>query len=432
MSEGMMIVFGFSLITILALSGMPIFAALGLGSVLASLPFVGIDALLQGGLFAWKQLNTVGLLAMPGFLLMGNLFFQQGFGKDLYNSANQWLGRMPGGLLLATTILGAMFGFISGSMMAGIATVGAMALPEVERKGYDTKLSMGALAIAGTLSSLIPPSLIGILYASLAEIPLGPFLIAGILPGLLLTILIMIYILIRFTINPSLGPAGFSTNFKEKLKSLKGVIPVIGSFIFIFGGLYMGLWSAVEASATGAIIALIFCIAYRRLTRHGIDRALYQTLRVCAMVYMIIISAGFLNYFVFVSDTDQKILEALNLLHMPSWMLMLFMMVLLSFMGCLMDALAIVLVGVPVFLPIAVSLGYDKIWFGIILIISCELAQITPPVGMNLYILRDMATKETSTIDIIKGATPFVAVVWVLFILLLIFPDIALWLPSLM
>ena len=420
------------MITLLALSGMPIFAALGLGSILSSLPFVGLDALLQGGVFAWKQLNTVGLLAMPGFLLMGNLFFQHGFGKDLFDSANKWLGRLPGGLLLATTIMGAMFGFISGSMMAGIATVGAMALPEVEKKGYDRKLSMGALAIAGTLASLIPPSLIAILYASLAEIPLGPFLMAGILPGLLLTTLIMIYILVRFYINPSLGPSGFSTNFIEKLKSLKGVAPVIGSFIFVFGGLYLGFWSAVEASASGAVIALIFCIVYRRLSWRGLDRALYQTVRVCGMVYMIIISAGFLNYFVFVSNTDGEILAALNLLHMPSWMLMLFIMIILSCMGCLMDAIAIVLVSVPVFMPVVVSLGYDKIWFGIVLIVSVELAQITPPVGMNLYLLRDMAAKKTSTLDIIKGTIPFIGVVWVLFILLLIFPNIALWLPSLM
>jgi tripartite ATP-independent transporter DctM subunit len=432
MSEGIMIALGFFIITGLAISGMPIFAALGLGAILGALPFVGIEELLQGGLFAWKQLNTVGLLAMPGFVLMGNLFFQQGFGNDLFESAYKWLGRLPGGLLLATTALGAMFGFVSGSMMAGLATVGAMALPEIEAKGYDTKLSMGALAIAGTLASLIPPSLLMILYASLAEIPLGPFLIAGILPGLLLSALIMVYISIRFVINPNLGPAGLSTTLREKLQSLKGLFPVAGTFIFIFGGLYLGFWSAVEASASGAVLALLFCLVYRRLTWNGLERAFYQTVRLCGMVYLIIISAGFLNYFIFVSHTDERLLAALSLLPMPSWMLMLFIMILLSLMGCFMDALAIVLVSVPVFMPAAVALGYEKFWFGIILIVACELAQVTPPVGVNLYIIRDMAAEGTTTADIIKGAIPFVGVVWALFVLLLLFPDIALWLPSLM
>lgn len=420
---------GLVLLTIFSLSGMPIFVAIGLGGIVGSLFFVDIGPLLEGGVFIWKQLNSIGLLALPGFVLMGNIFFQHGFGKDLYDTAYKWLGQIRGGLLYTSTAFGALFGFVSGSMAAGLITVASVTLPEVERRGYDKRLSLGSLSIAGTLSVLIPPSMLMIVYSTLAEVSLGYLFFAGIFPGLLLSALIMAYILIRSGINRSLCPAGPSVSMSEKLRSLRGIAPVIITFVVVLGGIYIGVWSAVEAAASGAVIAYLCCVLYGRATWTRLKDSLYPTLRICAMVYMIMISAAFLNYFIFVSKFDEVLLALISSLNLPNWVIMASILLILTFMGCLFDIMGIMLISVAVFLPVVITIGYDPIWFGIILIIGCELAQVTPPVGLNLYVLKDLAGEGTTTTDVIVGSYPFVFVIWVLFAILTLFPQIALWLP---
>jgi C4-dicarboxylate transporter DctM subunit len=209
-------------------------------------------------------------------------------------------------------------------------------------------------------------------------------------------------------------------------------VPVLFTFLIVLGGIYMGVWSVIEAASTGAILAVIFSIVYRRLNWVRLRSSLYTTFRICSMVFTIVISATFLNYFVFVSKFDEMLVSFVNLLDLPGWAVIIAILLILSAMGCIFDMMALLLLSIPVFLPLAASVGYSPVWFGIILIIAAELALITPPVGLNLFILKDLAPKGTTTMDVAKGALPLVSVVWLLFILLTAFPQIALWLPSVM
>jgi tripartite ATP-independent transporter DctM subunit len=418
------------LLIVSLLYGIPVFVGLGLGGLIGSMFFMGPKVMLEMGHLTWESLDKYSLLAIPGFVWMGNLYFQHEFGKELYDAAYKWLGQFRGSLLLASTALGALFGFICGSAAAGAATIGSVTIPEIERRGYDKKLSLGSLAIAGSLSSLIPPSLIMIIYASLAEVSLGRLFFAGIIPGLLLASLIAAYIFVRATVNKDLCPPGPPTSWREKFRSIKGIIPVATSFIIIFGGIYMGVWSAIEAAPVGAIVALLFCAVFRRLTWARFKASVDSTLRICAMVYMIIIAASLLNNFVFVSKLDATLVAAVTRLPLPNWGVMILVLLVLTLMGCVFDVIALVIISISVYLPIVVNVGFDPVWFGIILIVASELALITPPVGVNLYIIKDLAPEGTRTTDVIFGTLPYVIIVWITFALLIIFPGIVLWLPS--
>lgn len=430
MPEVVGIVIGIIVIVVSLLYGLPVFVGLGLAGLVGSMFFVSPWVMLETGHLIWGSLDKFSLLAIPGFVWMGNLYVQHDFGKELFDAAYKWLGHLRGSLLLASTALGAVFGFICGSAAAGAATIGSVAIPEVERRGYDKKLSLGSFAIAGSLSALIPPSLIMIIYASLAEVSLGHLFFAGIIPGLLLAALIGFYIFIRATIDRSLCPPAPPTPWREKLISIKGVIPVGTSFLIIFGGIYMGIWSAIEAAPVGSVLALVFCALYGRLTWAKFKASIDSTLRICAMVYMIIIAASLLNHFVFVSKLDVLLVEAVTGLLLPKWAVMALVMFALTVMGCIFDVIALVIISISVYLPVVVNIGFDPIWFGIILIVASELALITPPVGVNLYIIKDLAPKGTHTADVILGTLPYVIIVWLFFVILLVFPDIVLWLPS--
>ncbi len=423
------IVCGILILVVTLMSGMPVFVAIGLSGALGSMLFESPQGIFKLGDILFDSIWNVVLLATPGFILMGALFFQHGFGRDLFNSAYAWLGRFRGGLLMSAVWLGAMFGFICGSNMAGVATIGRIAIPEVDRHGYDRSLSLGAFAIAGTLSVLIPPSLLMILYAVLAEVSLGDLFFAGVIPGILLAALLCGYIYLRAALNPALCPPGEKVSWGVKFRSLGGLAPVAITFVVVFGGIYLGVWSVVEASAAGTVMALIFTVLYGRFRwRHFLD-AVNSTLRVIVMVYMIVISATLLNYFVFVSKLDERLVGFVTGLDMPGWAVIVAILAIMTVMGCIFDVLALILVSIPVFLPVAVKVGYDPLWFGIILVIACELALVTPPVGINLFIIKDLSPPGTRASEVARGTIPYVGVVWILFALLVIFPGIALWLP---
>lgn len=423
---GIAILFGTLLI------GVPVFAGLGLAGLIGSLFFVDLGTLLDSGHLIWGGLSSFSLLAMPGFVLMGNLYFHHDFGKDLFVAADKWMGHIRGGLIIAATALGAAFGFICGSAAAGTATIGSVVIPEVEKRGYDRRMSLGAIAIGGSLSALIPPSIIMIIYASLSETSLGSLFFAGIVPGLILAAVISVYVYIRSVLDKDLCPVTPPAPWRERLISLKGVFPVAAAFIVIFGGMYAGVWSAIEAAPVGAVVAFLTCLAYRRLTRRSLTASIEATLRICAMVYMIILSAYLLNYFVFVSKLDRALVTVVSGFDLPGWAIMALILVVLTVLGCIFDVMALIIISTSIYLPIVKFAGYDPVWFGIILVLACELALITPPVGINLYIVKDLAPEGTPTSDIIRGALPYVFLVWGLFVLFIAFPEIILWLPSML
>lgn len=430
MVEALGIISGIGTLLLTLFMGVPVFVGLGLGGLIGSMFFADPKILLDSGHLIWGSLDKFSLLATPGFVLMGNLYFYHGFGKDLFEAAEKWLGHIRGGLIISATALGAAFGFICGSAAAGTATIGSVAIPEVEKRGYDRRLSLGAIAIGGSLSALIPPSLIMIIYASLSETSLGRLFFAGIVPGLILSFLICLYVYVRAILDKKLCPVSPSAGWRERMVSLKGVIPVAFAFVIIFGGIYTGAWSAIEAAPVGTCVAFLSCLLYRRLTWRTFKLSMTSTLRICAMVYMIIISASFLNYFVFVSKLDKILVAAVKSISLPGWGIMALILVVLTIMGCIFDVIALVIISISIYLPVAKSAGYDPVWFGVILVLASELALITPPVGVNLYIVKNLAPEGTPTSDVIAGALPYVMIVWLLFCFFIAFPEIVLWLPS--
>ncbi len=412
------------------LIGLPVFAALGLSGLVGSLFFVDLGNLLESGHLIWGALDSFSLLAMPGFVLMGNLYFHHDFGRDLFAAADKWLGHVRGGLIIAATALGAAFGFICGSAAAGTATIGSVVIPEVERRGYDRRLSLGAIAIGGSLSSLIPPSIVMIIYASLSQTSLGSLFFAGIVPGLILTALISLYVYARAAFDKTLCPVAPRAPWRERLASLVAILPVAAAFLTIFGGIQVGAWSAIEAAPIGAIVAFLTCLAYRRLTWRSLGASIEATLRICAMIYMIIMSAHLLNYFVFVSKLDRSLVALVSSLALPGWAIMVLVLVVLTVLGCIFDVMALIIIATAVYLPVVELAGYDPVWFGIVLVLACELALITPPVGLNLFIVKDLAPPGTATSDIVRGALPYIALVWLMFAAFIAFPQIVLWLPS--
>jgi C4-dicarboxylate transporter DctM subunit len=432
MSDQLGILLGLLVMLLALLSGMPVFAGIGIGGAFGAILFVGFKGLLNLGDLIFGSIWHVSFLAAPGFIVMGSLFFEHEFGRDLFETVDKWLRGLRGGLIIATIWMSALFGFICGSNMAGIATIGKIAIPEVESRGYNRRLSLGAFSIAGTLSVLIPPSLWMILYAVWAEVSLEDLFFAGIIPGIVLSLLLSAYVFLRVTFNKRLCPSlKQPVSWSQKLSSLKGIVPVVVTFGVVLGGIYYGIWSVVEASAAGAVLSILLCFVYRRFSWHKFVKSIAGTVRVVVMVYMISISATLLNYFVFVSHLDKYLLKIVSGFNLPGWAIIILILLLITIMGCFFDMLALMIISISLFLPITVKLGFDPVWFGIILIVGCELALVTPPVGVNLFIIKDLAPEGTTAADVALGAIPLVVVVWILFALLTIFPKLVLWLPSL-
>lgn len=418
----------------LLVSGLPIAFCMAYAGVVGSILFLGPLGVLQMGAIPFSYTNGFSLLAIPMFVLMGNIMLEYGIGGVLFEIVNKLVGRTRGGLAMAGTVMCALFGFACGSSSASCATIGGNVLPEMEKRGYDRRLAVGVMAIAGSLAIMIPPSIVMVIYSILSETSLGAVMIAGIIPGLLLTVLIMVYIFIRVTIDPKLAPISenrFST--MDKLKAIVRMLPIAVLFVAMIGGLFFGLWDAIEASAVGVFMALLICIVYfRHLSWKVVQRALVGSVKTSVMIYMLIVGGNILAYVFYVTGLQAMMSNFVAGLGVPGWMVIIAMGIILMILGTFLDVVAMLTITVPIFLPIVVKLGYDPVWFGIIATLFSEMAMITPPVGVNLFVILGVAPKGTTLKDVAVGAAPYVGVIWILAILLIMFPGIALYLPSLM
>jgi tripartite ATP-independent transporter DctM subunit len=419
---------------VLLLTGLPIAFCMALSGIVGTMFHMGPAAILQMGAIPFSYTSGFSLLAIPMFVLMGNILLEYGIGSVLFELVNKLVGKTRGGLAMATTVMCALFGFACGSSSASCATIGGNTLPEMEKRGYDRRLSVGVLAIAGSLAILIPPSIIMVVYSILAETSLGAVMIAGILPGLLLTTLIMAYIYIRVTIDPALAPINENSySMKDKIKSLVGLLPIAALFLAIVGGLFLGYWDAIEASSVGVFMALIICIIYfRHVSWTVLKRALIGSVNTTVMIYMLIVGGNMLAYVFYVTGLQAQIGNFVAGLGVPGWLVIITMGIILMILGTFLDVIAMLTVTVPIFLPIVLKLGYDPVWFGIIATLFSEMAMITPPVGVNLFVIQGIAPAGTTLKDVAAGAAPYVGVIWIMAILLIMFPSIALYLPSLM
>jgi tripartite ATP-independent transporter DctM subunit len=419
---------------ILLIIGLPIFMSLLFAGLVGIYIFEGSGMLANiVGKIAFSHVSGYSLLAIPMFVLMGNLLLTHKMGDDLYEGINKWFGFLPGGLAIASTVVCAIFGFMSGSNTAAAATIGSVALPAMEKKKYDRGLALGTLAVAGTLASLIPPSTIMIIYGtSVTDVSIGQVFVGGIVPGIILTALMSGYIYIFAKVNPEKAPPGDKSSFKDKFIVLPRLLPVIVLFIAVVGGMYAGVWTAIEASAASVFVTLAVVLAYGRFKWSAVHDALLRTVRIAGMIYMIIIGATVMGHLFFVTGFREMVQHVLLQFNLPSWGTMILILLILTILGTFLDVVALIMISVPIFLPVAVAEGYSGVWFGVMMTVASEMALCTPPVGVNLFVIQGIAPPGTSLLTVARGAAPYIGVIWILVLIMIFFPETATWLPSTM
>jgi tripartite ATP-independent transporter DctM subunit len=413
------------------MTGMPLGYALLLASFLLLASIKGLDAsFMTLGNTPYRIVNTDTWAVVALFILMGYLVFTAGFGRDLYHSAYKWLGRLPGGLAQATIGASAAFAGVIGDAISGAVTFGAIALPEMRRYKYSESLSAGTICAGATLGPMIPPSLTFIIYGLLTNQPIGVLFIAGVVPGLLLAAAFMIYIHFVCLRNPSLGPRGPSTSFIEKLASLKLVWPVAVLFILVIGGMYAKIFTPNEGAGIGLAGTLIIGLAMRRFNRQNLTFGILEAAKTLGMIFLLIIGSLIFGYFIAGSEVQVIFAQLLGGGNLPPTVSIIIICVIYLILGMLMDPVAIMMITIPIFYPIAMSLGYDPIWFGIIIALLANVACITPPYAVTCFAFTSSTGMPISTVY--RGVIPFCVVTLVITVLLIAFPQIPVFLPNLL
>jgi C4-dicarboxylate transporter DctM subunit len=407
---------GFALFMI-GFAGMVLFSSLPAGNNMAS--------------SVWATIEKWEYVALPMFILMGEILFRSGISEKLFRALVPWLHRLPGGLLLMNIISCTLFAAVSGSSAATTATVGRITLAELDKLGYDRKIAMGSLAGAGTLGFLIPPSLIMIIYAILAGVSIGKMFAAGILPGLLLSGIYSAYIIYRGIRTPEIAPKTQDHySWSERIKSLKYLAPTLILILMVLGSIYAGLATPTEAAALGVLGATVFAFLNRQMNLKIIFECLTNAVKTNAMIMIIVVGAGFLSRVMGFLGIPAAITQAIIQMHLSPYTLMLMLGLVYVILGCLLDGFSIVVMTLPIALPMVTAAGFDPIWFGIYLILMVEVSQITPPVGFNLFVIQGLTQEPITRIAV--HALPFFFLMLLTTAIVTLFPDIALFLPNLM
>ena len=425
-------VIGFVLLFVVLFSlRVPIGIGMGLIGFLGFVYLAGIDAGL--GLLRTVPYRTAAsytLSVVPLFVLMGDFAFRSGVSKELYDASYKWIGHLPGGLAMATIGACAGFGAICGSSQAGAATMGVVAFPEMKRYGYGDTFASSTIAAGGTLAIMIPPSIGFIIYSALTEVSVGKLFISGIFPGILLSLLFMFTIYIVARRNPSLAPRGPAFSLREKLLGVKGIWAVAILFALVMGGIYAGFFTATEGGAVGAFGVVMIGLARRRFSWTDLVSTLVNTGRATGMFFLILIGAMIFGYFLAITRLPFELSGFVTRLPLDRHLIFAIIVIFYLGLGCVMDALSILILTTPVIFPVITGLGFDPIWWGVIMVVVGEMALITPPVGQNVYVLSGVLNMSVWTI--FRGVWPFVWAMLVCIFILTVFPQIALFLPSLM
>lgn len=418
------------LFSVIAL-GMPIGFAMGLVGFLGFAYLISFHAaIIKVGVVTFDISTNYAIGTVPLFLFMAHVLFASGIGRDLYDAAACWLGRRRGGLAMATIGASSGFAAASASSIATTATMGLVALPEMRKHNYDVSLAAGSVAAGGTIGSLIPPSGMFIIYGILTETSIGKMFAAGIIPGILLALFYMIAIAVVCRINPNAGPRGPKYSFREKLVSLKKTGEVIILFMLVMGGILLGWFTPTEAGAMGAFGAIIVASLRRRLNWKALKEAIYATLKTTGMIFGILFGALVFNSFITVTNIPLNIVGFVTESGFSPFVVLLLILSVYLLLGMVLDASAMMTLTIPLFFPLITNLGFDAVLFGVLVVRMTEIALITPPVGMNVYVLSGIAP-DIPLRKIFKGTLPFVMADAVHVALLLTFPILVLWLPSL-
>ena len=420
------------LVFLLLFGGTPVGFAMGVVGVAGFGYLVGWEpALNLLRTVPYLTISDYSMSVIPLFLLMGALTFYAGISRDLYYTMYRWLGYLRGGLAMASVAACAGFAAISGTSMATAATMGTVALPEMKRYRYDSTLAVGSVAAGGTMGILIPPSVTMIVYAIITEQSVGKLFLAGVIPGILEAVFYIVTIAILCKRRPLIGPPGEKTTLAQKIFSLGSTWPVITLFLIVIGGIFMGVFSPTEAGGIGALGAFLFALGKRKLSRSNLYAALLETGKTTAMLLIIIIGAKIFGYFLSVSRLPFELAEALAGLTFNRYIILGMIIAVYIFLGCFMLPMPLIIVTVPIIFPLILSLDFNPIWFGIIVVRLVEIGQITPPVGLNLFVVKGVA-KDIPMGTIYRGVIPFLIADFFHVVLLVALPQISLFLPGFM
>jgi len=391
---------------------------------------VGVDAGLQIlGITPLTEGSSYTLSVIPLFVLMGQFAFVSGISSDIYKTVYAWLGHFRGGLAIATIMACAGFAAVCGSSLATGATMGMVAIPEMDKYNYDPKLSTGCVAAGGTLGILIPPSIGFIIYGILTEESIGKLFIAGFLPGALLAFLFILAIYIQCKLNPEIGPPGPGTTLKEKIKSLGGTWGMLLLFMIVMGGIYFGIFTPTEAAGVGAFGAFLFALLKRKMNLQIFIESLLQTGRTTAMIFLIIIGANIFSTFLGLARLPMELADFIATLALPKLVVLAGIILVFVVLGCVMDCYAIMILTVPIIFPVIEAMQFDPIWFGVLMVIVLEVGLITPPVGLNVFVLK-AAAPGVPLSTIFRGIWPFLIAAVAAICLITAFPGIATYLPN--
>ena len=419
---------GFTLLLLILLaSGLPVAFSLGLGGVAGMILFMGGDgALAQLPIIGYKSLDDFVLTAVPMYILMSQILLTGKVGNDLFELANKWLRHLPGGLGIATVMACAVFAAITGSSVACAVTIGAIAIPEMLARGYDRPLVLGAVAAGGTLGILIPPSIPMILYGAITDESIGKLFMSGVIPGVIMTLMFTAIVVYR---SRNLKREAAAT-WDERISALKKSIWGLFLPIIVVGGIYTGIFTPTEAAGIGTVYSLFitFCV-YRTLSFKDMPGILNDTIKTTCMIFAIMIGASLFGFVLTILDAPQALTNYVAGLETSRWVVFIAINCLLLFLGCILESVSIIFITLPILFPLIMSLGFDPIWFNVVMLLNLELALITPPVGMNLFVLQGISPDSKMT-EIVKGVIPFGLAMFVLIFILCLFPELATWLPT--
>ena len=426
------------LMSLILLGGLVLLLALGteIGVAMAIMAATGMlffvnVSLDQFAPTAFNVMNSFALTAVPLFVFMGALFANTGTIRSLFQGTEKFVGRLPGSMASAIIGANAIFGAMSGSSLAATATFGKIAYPEMERAGYDPRLALGAIVVSGTLSVLIPPSIIMVVYGAWLEVSVARLFAAGLIPGIILAALLMLTVTVLVKCNPSLAPKPRKFTWRERLGAIKEIGPFIGVIALVLGTIFAGIMTPTESAALGAFLSIILALAYRRMSFTALKESMWTAVTISAMTAFVVFTAKMLGHvFQFLGMTGAFATFMLGL-NFDKFGMLVIISIMFILMGCFFDAFSMLVLTLPFMVPLITNLGIDFIWFGIFYVVLAQIGLITPPFGLNLFVLNNVVP-QFDIITIFRGALPFLIPVLILIVILIAFPEIALWLPSIL
>jgi tripartite ATP-independent transporter DctM subunit len=431
------------IVMILLFGGLVIFMLTSMPIAFAFIIFNFIGVLFLMGAGGFEQvvnsmvdsLTRFSLVPVPMFILMGGIIFYSGMADRIINVVDDWIGRLPGRLSLLAIASGTLFAALTGSTMGSTAMLGTLLVPEMKSRGYAKSMILGPIMGAGGLAMIIPPSALGVILGSLASINIGKLLIGGVLPGLLIAVLYSLYIIIRAWLQPSVAPSYAVTPkpISTKLVNVaKYLLPLVLIILAVLGSMFLGVATPTEAAALGAFVSFILAAVYRKLNRKAIKETLRTTIEITVMAFMIVAASNVFSQIMAFSGVSRSLVQAVTSAQISPILILIGMQIILLFLGCFMEQVAMMMITLPIFMPVVTALHFDPIWFGIMMLINLEVGMLTPPFGMVLFVMKGVAPKDVTMGDIYRAAMPFVLLDILAIALIMAFPAIATSLPSIM